>query len=190
MKKHIILSLLLCISAAGTLFAQNISNLSAQAIPADTLLFVFKLHGQTRKYQTTFEEKQDTLFMHWGIERYLKWQSGSYAMGRKSVEGAIRLSFLQPENGKHVRLSSEETVAILSRDAYQQLKKQSSFVYNQTKYSVLDSNEKALGYPLIYVKDAMEGCEMWILDNPHFPLVWRIRNNPLEINWEVQPFSK
>lgn len=181
MKKQITLSLLLCIGTIGSLCAQH--------IPTDTLMFVFSLHGQTRRYQTTFEEKQDTLYMHWGIERYLKWLSGSYAMGRKSVEQAVRLSFLQPEDGKHVRLSSEETVAILSDAAYKQLKEQHTFVYNQTTYSVLDMDEKALGCSLIHVEDTLEGCEMWILDHPHFPLVWRIRHNPLEINWDVHLLS-
>ena len=69
--------------------------------------------------------------------------------------------------------------------AYKQLKEQNTLVYNQTTYSVLDSNERALGYPLIHVKDAVEGCEMWILDNPKLSLVWRMRNNPLGINWEI-----
>ena len=31
----------------------------------------------------------------------------------------------------------------------------------------------------------VEGCEMWILDNPKLSLVWRMRNNPLGINWEI-----
>lgn len=178
MKKQIIILFLVGVCACGSLLAQG--------IVTDSLLFVYSLHGQTRKYQTTFSEKQDTLYLHWGIERNLKWQSGSYAMSRKSVEKAVRLSFLQPEDGKHVCLSPEETVAVLSLAAYQQLKEQNSFVYNQTTYSVLDSVEKALSYPLIHVKDAAEGCEMWILDNPHFPLVWRVRNNPLGINWKVE----
>ena len=178
MKKQIILSLLVCISCAGSL--------PAQGIVSDTLLFVYSLHGQTRKYQTTFSEKQDTLYMHWGIERNLKWQAGSYAMSRASVEQAVRLSFLQPEDGNHICLPAEETVALLSLSAYRQLKEQDTFVYNQTTYSVVDKNEKALDRPLIHVKDATEGCEMWILDNPGFPLVWRIRNNPLGINWTVE----
>lgn len=178
MKKQIILSLLLCISYAGSL--------SAQGIVSDTLLFVYSLHGQTRKYQTTFSEQQDTLYMHWGIERNLKWQAGSYAISRASVEQAVRLSFLQLEDGNHVRLPAEETVALLSLSAYRQLKERDTFVYNQTTYSVVDKNEKALGRPLIHVKDATEGCEMWILDNPSFPLVWRVRNNPLGINWTIE----
>ena len=32
------------------------------------LLFVFKLHGQTRKYQFTFNQSNDTLYLHWGIK--------------------------------------------------------------------------------------------------------------------------
>lgn len=177
MKKHIILSALLCLGFTGSLLAQSI-------VP-DTLLFVFKLHGQTRKYEMSFREKQDSICLYWGIERNLKWQSGSYTMGPKSIEQAIQLSFLQPEDGKHVQLSPEETAYFISRSAYKQLKEQNTLVYNQTTYSVLDSNERALGYPLIHVKDAVEGCEMWILDNPKLSLVWRMRNNPLGVNWEI-----
>lgn len=190
MKKKITLFLLLCVSGIGNVFAQSIESLPLQGIPKDTLMFVFNLHGQTRRYQITYEEKQDTIFVHWGIERYLKWQSGSFAMGYKSVEQAIRLNFLQPEDGKHVHLTAEETVAMISRAAYNQLKKQHSFVYGQTTYSTLNTDEKVLGYSLIRVKDTLEGCEMWILDNSCFPLIWRIRNNPLGINWEVHPISR
>ena len=132
MKKHIILSVLLCLGFTGSLLAQSI-------VP-DTLLFVFKLHGQTRKYEMSFREKQDSICLYWGIERNLKWQSGSYTMGPKSIEQAVQLSFLQPEDGKHVQLSPEETVYFLSRSAYKQLKEQNTLVYNQTTYSVLDSN--------------------------------------------------
>lgn len=176
MKKYII-SIVLCLGFTG--------NLLAQSIVPDTLLFVFKLHGQTRKYEMSFREKQDSLYLYWGIERNLKWQSGSYAMSPESISWGTRLSFLQPEDGKHVKLSPEETVYVLSRSAYKQLKEQHSFVYNRTTYSVQERNEQALGYPLIHVKDAMEGGEMWILDNPKLPLVWRMRENPLGINWEV-----
>ena len=163
MKKHIILSTLLCLGFTG--------NLLAQSIVPDTLLFVFKLHGQTRKYEMSFREKQDSICLYWGIERNLKWQSGSYTMGPKSIEQAVQLSFLQPEDGKHVQLSPEETVYFLSRSAYKQLKEQNTLVYNQTTYSVLDSNERALGYPLIHVKDAVEGSKTFVsMENAQQPV--------------------
>src|SRR5574344_2585550 len=27
---------------------------------------------------------------------------------------------------------------------------------------------------------------MWILDNPSLPIIWKMKNNPLEIDWEVK----
>lgn len=177
------------LAAAGNLSAQH---LPAQGIVNDTLLFVFKLHGQTRRYKMSFRMEHDSLHLYWGIERNLKWQSGSYIVSPEGIDRGTRLNFLQPEDGRHVRLAPEETAYFLSRNAYRQLKEQHSFVYNQVIYSLSETeneaekeSKEALGYPLLHVKDAAEGGEMWILDCPQLPLVWRMRNNPLEINWEV-----
>ena len=96
----------------------------AQDIITNPLLFVFKLHGQTRKYQFTFNQSNDTLYLHWGIERNTRWQSGSYAMPQEALKTAVRLSFLQPEDGQHICLPIQETFALLSATAFQELKSQ------------------------------------------------------------------
>ena len=49
-------------------------------------------------------------------------------MGPKSIEQAVQLSFLQPEDGKHVQLSPEETAYLISRSAYKQLKEQNTLL--------------------------------------------------------------
>ncbi len=177
MRKRIFLCLLLLSSLAGGAWAQEILT--------DPLLFVFKLHGQTRKYRFTFQPAQDTLYLHWGIERNTKWQSGSYAMLPTVLKTATRLSFLQPEDGKHVCLPSEETFALISHAAWQQLKTTHAFRYNETEYRLADTVKQAAGYPLLHVKDEVDGCEMWVMDNPDFPVIWEMRNNPLGINWKV-----
>ncbi|MFR8641048.1 MAG: hypothetical protein ACLVEE_12255 [Phocaeicola vulgatus] len=46
-----------------------------------------------------------------------------------------------------------------------------------------------MGYSLLHVNDSVDGCEMWIMDNPDFPLIWEIQNNPLGINWKVAPID-
>lgn len=46
-----------------------------------------------------------------------------------------------------------------------------------------------MGYSLLHVNDSVDGCEMWIMDNPDFPLIWEIQNNPLGINWKVAPIA-
>lgn len=163
-----------------------VANLSAQTLMSDTLLFVFKLHGQTRKYEMVFNEKKDTLYLDWRIMRNLHWQRGRFIMERSSVEEGRSLTFLQPEDGKHVLLSSQETAYVLSQKAYKQLKKTGTMEYNQTEYQLLDKKERALNRILLHVVDKIEGAEMWILDDEELPLVWKMTHNPLNINWQAE----
>ena len=181
MKKKLFICFLLIGSLMGSVMAQGIIT--------HPLLFVFKLHGQTRKYQFTFSQSNDTLYLHWGIERNTRWQSGSYAMPQEALKTAAGLSFLQPEDGRHICLPAQETFALLSATAYQELKSQKEFHYNQTKYRLADTKSQAMGYPLLHVNDSVDGCEMWIMDNPDFPLIWEIQNNPLGINWKAVPVT-
>lgn len=181
MKKKLFICFLLIGSLMGSVMAQGIIT--------HPLLFVFKLHGQTRKYQFTFSQSNDTLYLHWGIERNTRWQSGSYAMPQKALKTAAGLSFLQPEDGRHICLPAQETFALLSATAYQELKSQKEFHYNQTEYRLADTKSQAMGYPLLHVNDSVDGCEMWIMDNPDFPLIWEIQNNPLGINWKAVPVT-
>ena len=181
MKKKLFICFLLIGSLMGSVMAQGIIT--------HPLLFVFKLHGQTRKYQFTFSQSNDTLYLHSGIERNTRWQSGSYAMPQEALKTAAGLSFLQPEDGRHICLPAQETFALLSATAYQELKSQKEFHYNQTEYRLADTKSQAMGYPLLHVNDSVDGCEMWIMDNPDFPLIWEIQNNPLGINWKAVPVT-
>ena len=96
--------------------------LSAQTAVSDTLKFVFKLHGQTRRYQVVFCQQGENIQMNWGIERNLRWQSGSYTMTPEALKNGKQLCFLQPEDGNHLTLSSLETAYVLPQNALQQLK--------------------------------------------------------------------
>ncbi len=161
-------------------------SLSAQEVLPDTLQFTFKLHGQTRRFKVSFTENENTLRMDWTILRNLKWWVGSYTMSRASLQGATELCFLMPEDGNHVTIPAHQICYILPADVYRALKEKGEFVFNRTRYALSDSKETAFGVPLLHVKDQIETGEMWILDNPHFPLICRMANNPLEINWQVE----
>lgn len=177
--KKIYLLFLLLIGACRT------GNICAQTALPDTLLFVFKLHGQTRKYQMSFHEQNDTLYLDWRILRNLHWQEGTYRMTPESQEAGNTLCFLQPVDKENRLLGMNETAYILSRQAYKELKADGAFHYNQTVYKKGNKKGEALGRPLIHCVDQTEGAEMWILDNESLPLVWKMRNNPLNVNWQV-----
>ena len=181
MKKKLFICFLLIGSLMGSVMAQGIIT--------HPLLFVFKLHGQTRKYQFTFSQSNDTLYLHWGIERNTRWQSGSYAMPQEALKTAAGLSFLQPEDGRHICLPAQETFALLSPTAYKDLKIQMYLHYKKPQYRLAYTKSHPWGSPLLHVNDSVDGCEMWIMDNPDFPLIWEIQNNPLGINWKAVPVT-
>lgn len=93
--------------------------------------------------------------------------------------------FLQPVDKENRLLSTNETAYILSRQAYKELKKSGTFHYNQTVYKKGNKKGEALGCPLIHCVDQTEGAEVWILDNESLPIVWKMQNNPLNVNWQV-----
>ncbi|MDE6339450.1 MAG: GH92 family glycosyl hydrolase [Muribaculaceae bacterium] len=153
---------------------------------ADTLLFVYKLHGQTRKFQYVFTADPDGgITLHWGIERNLKWWSGTYRMTPEAVENGSSLSYRMPEDGNNITLPMNETFAMISRKAYRDLISEGMFVYDGVQYEIAGDPEPTKLGTLLPVTDA-EGAELWILDNPQLPLIVGMQNNPLEIDWKVE----
>ena len=147
--------------------------------------YVYKLHGQTRKFDYTFVPDADGgITLTWGIERNLKWWSGTYRMTPASVESGTSLSYRMPEDGNHLTLDAGQTFAMISKSAFNDLKQQGSFVYDGVTYTLTGEEDGKLGRQL-NVKDA-EGANLSILDNPHFPLIIRMSCNPLEINWTAE----
>lgn len=165
-------------------------SLSAQTFVPDTLLYTYHLHGQTRKYECHFQPSDDGLRLNWRILRNGAWQTGSYTMTATALQTGTALSLLQPEDRRHLTLPAHETFGILSASALQTLKSQQPCTYSGVTYRLQDTAERALGMPLLHAVDEREGGELWVLDCPACPVIWKMRNNPLEINWTVSPYSE
>lgn len=145
--------------------------------------FVYKLHGQTRKYTYTFTAGENaSVVLAWGIERNTRWQSGRFVMTGRAIEDGVSMSFLQPVDGDSVILPESETYAMVSRRALSALKDTGRFVYSGTEFVLKSSADSCV----LHVCDADEGCEAWILNDDNWPLVTEMRNNPLGINWKAE----
>lgn len=159
---------------------------SVEAAPVDSLQFVYKLHGQTRRFQYVFTAGTDgDVTLKWSIERNLKMWNGSFTMPPCAVTSATAMSFIMPEDGNDVTLPCDRTYAMISTDAYNRLKRDGMFDYNFTCYRLTDNDSTTPLGRLLHVADTVEGAEMWILDRRDYPVVWEMRNNPMEINWTV-----
>lgn len=143
-------------------------------------LFTYKLHGQTRKFDVDIVEHSDSLTFSYGIQRNLKYWQGSYTMTPKARKHAKSISYLQPIDNQHITLPDNELFAILSQDVYKQIKKRGICTWCNTSFRLIDNKDN-----LLHLLDSQEGAEMWVLDNPRLPLIMKMENNPVEINWTV-----
>lgn len=162
-----------------------LATLSAGAIcRQDSVRLTYKLHGQTRRFAATFSHNDDgSVRMDWAIERNLKMWRGSYTMSPRAVETARTMSFLMPEDGRHVQLPDSETFAILSKTAFTALRDLGEMQWNNTTYR-LDSIHNGI----IQATDIEEGAVIKVLDDPDFPIITSMTDNPLEINWTAEIF--
>lgn len=152
----------------------------------DSIRITYKLHGQTRRFNTVFRRLAGGgAEMSWEIERNLKMWRGTYTMTPHAVKEGNAMSFIMPEDGKHVTLPDNETFAILSQKAYNTLRDSGSMEWGGTTFR-LDSiaNER------LYATDTIEGARITVLDNKGFPLVTSMQDNPLEINWTATLISR
>jgi hypothetical protein len=158
---------------------------NATTLPVDSAVIEYKLHGQTRRYSVTFRERGDSLLLSWGIERNTKWQSGSYCMTPNARKNSTMMCYVQPIDEKHITINSS-TFAIISSNALAELKNTGKFHYNNTVYRLSGARIDGMGNRLISAIDTLEGSKIEILDNQALPLVVKMADNPVEINWTIK----
>ena len=175
-----------CTPAAAPLQEQTQAQApGGKAAITDTLLFTYKLHGQTRRFAVSYDTTPEGLRMNWTIERNLRLWHGSYIMSPSALEGADNLSGIMPEDGGHIVLPDGDLFAMISRRALRDIHSKGACSFAGTRFRLIDSDGTALGRSLMHLEDIHEGAQMWVLDHPEMPLIWRMEGNPLEQDWSV-----
>lgn len=153
---------------------------SRQQAPSEYLV-TYKLHGQTRRFAIDIHRHEQGITLTYGIQRNLRWWTGSYTMTNAALEHANSISYAQPLDGQHLLLPDNELFLMMSRDTLRQLKRTGHCTWCNTHWVVVPSEDATL----IHLKDTDEGAEMWVLDNEELPLIMSMQNNPVEINWTI-----
>lgn len=141
----------------------------------------YSLHGQTRRFNISIIEVDDSLRFDWTIERNLRLWHGSYSISPKARKNAKSINYVQPIDGQHIALCKDETYGCISQKALRDLLKKGTCKYSGTKWVVMDDDGKT-----IHARDIYEGAEMWIMQDERLPLILKMQNNPVEIDWETR----
>ena len=145
----------------------------------------FLLYGQTVPVKMTVRTMTDSVLLDWNI----RGATGSYLISAAAFQNGSLINFVQPAYLSVVRLAPDETFALISKNAFTSLKKNDRFVYNHTTYVTKQGVQEQMvdvsgqKFKVIHVIGVEEACELWILDDPTFPLICQINNNPLGINF-------
>jgi hypothetical protein len=167
-----ILAIVLCMAV----YAQNI----VPKIKGNSVItYTYTLNGQDLPMTLTFNSLGDPIKIDWSIEGI---GSGNYEMSSKALEDGKGMSMRAASPDQLTRLPSYQTVACISKTAYNDMIKNNAFEFDDLKYTVTKDNTGAVKLndkPLdVYHAVATNGKgEMWILNNPDFPLVCKTKDN-------------
>ena len=148
----------------------------------------FSLYGQTVPISITVNTLTDSVLLNWTIRGL---SSGSYQISAAGFEKGTKINFVQPVPLSVVKLGPDETFAIISKAAFKTLKRMRKMVYNNTTYVLKDDNKEkpfTIGgqeLDVLHVTGMEEAGDLWILNNPEFPLICQFKNNPLGIDFTV-----
>jgi len=159
-----------------TVFAQKI----VPRIKGNSIInYIYSSDGQSLPLVLTFNSIGNPTKMDWSIDGY---GTGSYEMSAKALQSGKGMDFKAPEPDVLTKLPDYKTVACISKDAFNNMVKTQGFEYNDIKYSVTPTdtaniklNDKALD--VIHAVATNGKGEIWVLNNPDFPLICRTKNN-------------
>lgn len=171
------------------MFASAIAQQTATPIkPGTKLDYKFFLYGQTVAIGMTVKSVTDSVLLDWNLKGMA---FGSYLVSPEGFEHGSKLNFIQPAPSTVLRLAADETFAVISKAAFRALKKNDKFVYNSTTYVLSkDKNQPAFKagdreMDVLHVVGVEEHGELWILNDPDFPLICQVKNNPVGINFTL-----
>jgi len=148
----------------------------------------FLLYGQTVPMTLTIYTITDSVQLDWTIRGLA---SGSYLISAAGFENGTKINFVQPAALTVLRLAPDETFGLISKSAFKTLKENKRLVYNNTTYLLQENSKEKpfkagdLELDVLHVVGVEEAGELWILNDPEFPLICQFRNNPVGIDFMV-----
>lgn len=147
--------------------------------------FSFSLHGQTRNFDVRMDRQEDgTLRLQWGIVRHEDYWTGSYSMTPEALENATSLCYQQPVWHQELLLQ-DQTFCLLPLQALREVKSVGKCHFNNTDWSLVTRSRLFGG--TLHLRDIREGAEMWVIEDERLPLIMKMQDNPVEINWTATP---
>ena len=131
----------------------------------------FTLNKQYRTWPLAYDWQGDTL--------WLTCKETTYKIARSIVEQGTGFSWDIPADG--AVYDAKGTFCFISKKALRELQEKGSFVYDSITWRKIDQDANT-----IQVRAYIDQTEMWISLKDDLPLVLKMKNNPLGIDWLIE----
>jgi hypothetical protein len=129
---------------------------------------------------------KDTMKINWSLPYS---SSGSFEITPKALQSGTKLTVNEPADGEVTRLNDNETLLSISKDGYNNLVNNKSFVLNGvTFYAKPDTSSFKIDDKeanIIYVADEKGKRQLWILNSPSLPLICKSIKAAKGIDFEL-----
>ena len=182
-------NIFLAISALLSLSAISQEKLNPSVKQGTKFTYIIHTGGQDYNFSTSLDSvSANYIKMGWNIEGL---GSGGWIMKKNSLENATHGFWDQPVAGSDVDLADDQAVLMLSKAQWQSLQKQKKFTLDDQNFIVKTPTEQQLqklnGKVLdLVLLEADNGYRIWILNNPSFPMIFKIEGNPRDIDLDLQ----
>lgn len=132
----------------------------------------YTLNRQYRTWPVSMVWDSDTLC--------LTCNESTYIIPRHVVESSKLFSWKSPYKGRN-KYVCDGTFLFISRNSLRELQTDGMMIYDTITWRTIDTSDG-----IIHVKADIDGTEMWIDSNSSLPMVVRMKNNPLGIDWTIR----
>lgn len=174
----------ICVLVIALLLSASASAQNTPAIKEGSVLnYDVNYGGQSVVFALTIKSLGDTIKMDWDVQG----TGGSFEMTKKGFNNGSTFN-TQPVQGGVARLTDDETFCVISQSAFKSLTTNKSFTYGGVTYTVKETGAykfKDSTADDFYAASANGKTEMWILNNPTFPVLLKINGNPSGLDFAV-----
>ena len=134
--------------------------------------------GQHIPLVLTVKSLGDPVVLQWDVEGY---GTGTFEIPAKAMQTGTKLVFKQPNPDGVTKLKDNETIIVLSQSIFNGLVKDKAFELSGQQFTtVTDTTTYTLNNKpadVLHAKTANGKNEIWVLNNPGFPLIYRGKSN-------------
>jgi hypothetical protein len=125
----------------------------------------------------------------------LKWDlpgigTGSFLIPSKAIESGTKMRLEEPSPNVDTKFKDNETIMFISKSSFAELVKDQTFTINKIKFTVKASDTpvqiNGKDADVLHAVNAKGDVEIWILNNPDFPVICKLTGNPGGIDFDLR----